>query len=208
MSRLVNDLLTLARADAGRATFARDEVDLSDLTLEAVERLAPLARTQGIVLTVGDLPPLGLTGDATYLTRMLVNVIENAIRYTAGVGHNVRIDAGERCVDGVRQAWVRVSDDGPGIAAEHLPHLFERFYRADRVRERRDAADESLPAEGGSGLGLSIVQWVARSHGGDVLVESALGHGATFEIRLPLAPRDSSTPPAPSALPELTNNPP
>ncbi len=188
MSRLVNDLLILARADSGRAVLGHERLDLSELALNAVERLGALAREQHIALELGDLPDLCVAGDATYLTQMLINVIENAIRYTSGYGHSVRIATGDRAASGKPTAWVRVTDDGPGIASEHLPHLFERFYRVDESRQ--DIAlngDQPGFERGGSGLGLSIVRWVAQSHGGDVRIESEVGQGSSVEIWLPLA---------------------
>ncbi|HEX7103873.1 MAG TPA: HAMP domain-containing sensor histidine kinase [Nitrolancea sp.] len=190
MSRLVNDLLTLARADSGRAVIGREPLDLSDLALAVVERLAAFAREKEIVLRVGDLPDVEVVGDPFYLTQMLNNIIENAIRYTSGQGHSVSIEAGARSAGGIPQGWVRVSDDGPGVAAEHLPHLFERFYRVDQSRQRV-AGDTGQPVEAsGSGLGLSIVKWVATTHGGDVRVTSTPGHGTTVEVWLPLAGED------------------
>ena len=84
-------------------------------------------------------------------------------------------------------AWVRVSDNGPGIASEHLPHLFDRFYRVDKARARLEENGSPYDIEsGGSGLGLSIVQWVAQAHGGDISVQSEVGVGSVFEVRLPL----------------------
>ncbi len=183
MSRLVNDLLTLARADTGRAVLKRERVDLSDVTLATVERLAPLARADGIVLTVGDLPALDVDGDPTYLAQMLTNVVANAIRYTSGFGQSVVIDVEEREIGGRPHGLVRVKDDGPGIAPQHLSRIFERFYRVDQARERLNETSDTV----GSGLGLAIAQWVAQSHGGDVGVESEVGNGTTFEMWLPLA---------------------
>lgn len=186
MSRLVNDLLTLARADTGRPVLFPERLDLSDIVLSAVERLTPLAHERGITMTVEDLPELQVIGDATYLTQMIGNVIENAIRYTTDHGKSVTVDTGCRSASTGMQAWVRVTDDGPGIAADHLPHLFERFYRADQARERQVADNPQVNDMGGSGLGLSIVQWIARAHGGDVRVDSEVGKGTTAEIWLPL----------------------
>jgi signal transduction histidine kinase len=82
---------------------------------------------------------------------------------------------------------VRVADTGPGIAPEHLPHLFERFYRVDPARQRSDGAAPDIRSSGGSGLGLSIVQWIARAHGGEVRVQSTLGVGTIFEVRFTAA---------------------
>ena len=177
MSRLVNNLLLLARADAGQAALQRERLDLSDVVLDVIERLAPLARQNHLELVAGDLPELTLCGDRMYLAQMFTNLIENAIKYTTGVGQHISIE-----VEG-RSGWgyVRVSDDGPGISTEHLPHIFDRFYRADPARSYAEETPD------GSGLGLSIVQWVAGAHGGTVSASSSLGHGALFEVRLPLA---------------------
>jgi signal transduction histidine kinase len=127
--------------------------------------------------------------------------VENAIKYTAGVGSRVRLEAGAEGTDGTVCAWVRVADDGPGIAPEHLPHLCDRFYRVDVARSRNGEA--GAPADGGSeddgdggpdgtGLGLSIVEWVARAHGGELHIRSTVGAGSVFELRLPLDARPTA----------------
>ena len=174
MSHLVNDLLTLARMDAGQMALEKTPLDLSDLALEAVERLAQLAERKNVRLETGDLPEALISGDRRYLLQMLSNLVENGIKYTGGEARRVHVETG---LEG-DSAWVRVSDSGPGIPPEHLPQLFERFYRVDQARSRA-AEDESA----GSGLGLSIVQWIAAAHGGEVRVESAPGVGTTFEVR-------------------------
>jgi signal transduction histidine kinase len=183
MIRLVNDLLALARMDAGQAPLALEPLDLSDVALEAVERLADLAARRGVRLVTGDLPEVCVRGDRQYLLQMVTNLVENGIKYTAGEEPCVRLETGR----GAEEAWVRVSDNGPGIAPEHLPHLFDRFYRVDQARARRedDAPDPQRPS--GSGLGLSIVQWIARVHGGEVRVSSQVGQGTTFEVTFPAA---------------------
>jgi signal transduction histidine kinase len=180
MARLVDDLLTLARADSGRAVLEREPLDLSDVVLDAVERLAGFACEHAIVLRTGELPEIDITGDRLALSRMLRNIIENAIRYTSGHGRSVLVETGTRTSEDMTQGWVRVRDDGPGIAAEHLPHLFERFYRVNQARSGEPNAER-----GGSGLGLSIAQWIATSHGGDIRIESTPGCGTTVEIWLP-----------------------
>ncbi|HEX5503455.1 MAG TPA: HAMP domain-containing sensor histidine kinase, partial [Thermomicrobiales bacterium] len=134
MARLVDDLLTLARADAGRATLRRAPLDLGDLALGVVARLAPLACERGLRLEVGALPEIPVCGDRLYLERLLLNVVENAIKYTVGHGAWVRVEAGACGVGPAARGWVRVADSGPGIPAEHLPHLGERFYRVDQAR--------------------------------------------------------------------------
>ncbi len=192
MSRLVGDLLTLARADADRAPLRLASLDLSDVALEAVERLAPLAQRRDIRLVIGDLPDVRVTGDRATLTQALTNLVENGIKYTAGSGGRVTVSTRYASVDGRAWAVARVEDDGPGIAPEHLPFLFDRFYRVDTARAaeaspQQDAARELDDAIGGSGLGLAIAQWAAQAHGGEVRVESAVGAGAVFEVRLPVS---------------------
>ena len=192
MGRLVNDLLILARADAGQLALKRDELDLGELTLDVVERLGPLARRNHLELITDDLPELRICGDRTYLTQMLTNLLENAIKYTGGVGRHVWIEG--ECQRVAHKEWgcIRIKDDGPGIAAEHLPHLFERFYRVDKVRSHNQPeAELNNAASDGSGLGLAIVQGVARSHGGTVDVHSEPGRGAIFQVRLPLSGQTS-----------------
>jgi signal transduction histidine kinase len=179
MTALVNDLLTLARMDAGQAVMESLPVDLSDVALETIERLSPLAARTGVRLEAGDLPEVRILGDRQHLVQMVSNLVDNGIKYAAGKDKKVSIETGTTG----ETVWVRVSDNGPGIAPEHLPHLFDRFYRIDQARTRAglDSAGPNSPS--GSGLGLSIVQWIARSHGGDVIVESQPGTGTTFEIR-------------------------
>jgi heavy metal sensor kinase len=179
MTSLVNDLLTLARMDAGQTTIEKTPLDLSDAAVETLERLTPLATRNGVTLEAGSLPETRILGDRQYLLQMLSNLVENAIKYTTGDKRRVCVETGT--ADGT--AWVRVSDTGPGIAPEHLPHLFDRFYRVDKARTRDDGMESDPRAPSGSGLGLSIVQWIAQVHGGEVRVESTLGAGTTFEIR-------------------------
>ena len=181
MARLVNDLLTLARLEAGASAWKPEPLDLSDVTLEVVERLAPLAQSQGVQLVVGELPELPVLGDQRYLAQMLANLIENALQHGQAECPRVRVEAGSRLdasfSAGRSLAWVRVTDNGAGIAPEHLAHIFDRFYRVDQART----------AHSGSGLGLAIVQQIARAHGGQATVQSsgAAGEGACFEVALP-----------------------
>ena len=118
----------------------------------------------------------------------MTNLIENGIKYSSGIGKRVHI---ELACEQERWGVVRVQDDGPGISNDHLPYLFERFYRVDKARSRRQKgpALSSKPGYGepsGSGLGLSIVQWIVQAHGGEIRVESKIGAGTLFEVRLPL----------------------
>jgi signal transduction histidine kinase len=188
MVRLVNNLLTLTKADTRQVSLRYEAVDLSNLALEVVERLAPIARQQSITLSIGELCERVTRGDRLFLTQMLTNLVENAIKYTCGSGDRVCVETESCLIDEVKWHCLRVQDDGPGIAAEHLPHLFERFYRVDASRSlSRSDASTTLQGSGastGSGLGLSIVKWVAESHGGGVSVSSIPGSGSTFEVLL------------------------
>ena len=179
MTRLVNDLMTLARMDSGQAPLQFADVELSELANVAIERMAPLAQRQRVRLDRGNLTQLRIRGDRQYLLQMISNLLENGIKYS-GAGNCVRVETSRE--DGM--ACLRVSDTGPGIPAEHLPTVFDRFYRVDAARSQNDS-DASSPA--GSGLGLSIVSWIVRAHGGRISVTSQVNHGTTFQITIPLA---------------------
>jgi signal transduction histidine kinase len=170
MSRLVTDLLLL---DQGKSDgFLENEpIALDKLVDEVAER----ARTQanGRRLEQAPAEPLVVLGDRDRLMQLLWNLVDNALRYTSP-GNTIRLSARP---DG-QWAEIAVADDGPGIAQEHLPRLFERFYRVDKARSR---------ATGGAGLGLAIVKHIAEAHGGSVSVDSAPRQGSTFRVRLPLA---------------------
>lgn len=189
MGRLVNDLLTLARADAGQGAPNTEVMDLSDVALEVVERLAPLAREQGLAVATGALPELAIQGDPLLLRQMLTNLVENAIKHSSGTGTQIWVETGAQQNEHQRWAWVQVEDDGPGISAEHLAHLFDRFYQVDQARagHQEEGVDRSQSdgVSGGSGLGLSIAQGIAEAHGGEVSVQSELGRGTIFTVRLP-----------------------
>jgi signal transduction histidine kinase len=204
MTRLVNNLLTLSRMDAGQAVFNFEELDLSDVALEVVERLAPLAERNGVKLFTGQLPELRVSGDRQYLSQMIANLVENAIKYTGGPDPRVRLEtgfesdrqAGGGQAGGIRFGFVSVEDNGPGIPAEHLPRIFDRFYQVDRARSHNPDDPHGLQpdepagagqATAGSGLGLSIVQQIAQAHGGEVSVQSEAGQGTLFTVRLPLS---------------------
>jgi heavy metal sensor kinase len=192
MTAIVNKLLLLARADTGQIVLHQEEVDLSDIALASVERLLSLAQQNHVSLSTGELPELLIAGDPHYLSQMLMNLVENAIKYTSGVGKRVHV---ELACEQERWAVIRVQDDGPGIADEHLPYLFDRFYRVDKARTRKPKGQSgALPDReepGGTGLGLAIVQWIVRAHGGEVQVESKMGEGSVFEVRLPLMKQDT-----------------
>jgi len=171
LSRLVDDLLNLARADAGHVKLQVLEFYFNDLLAECCRGLQSLAAARQIELTyhsAGDVP---FHGDEELLRRLVINLLDNAIRYTpAGGKVKATIEAEEA---GVR---LRVSDTGVGISPEAAPHVFERFYRSDKSRTRTG---------GGFGLGLSIVKWIAESHHGAVDLDSRPSAGSTFTVTLP-----------------------
>ncbi len=188
MGRLVNNLLALARMDAGQVALLKEDVDLGDLTLDVIERLTPLAAKKGVDLACGELPELVVAGDRQYLLQMLTNLVENAIKYSRRQAGRVTVGLAALEQGGGRWASLSVADNGPGIAAEHLEHIFDRFYRVDDVRSQNDAeppADEETSSSG-TGLGLAITQWIVKAHGGLLHVSSEVGVGSTFEVRLPL----------------------
>ncbi len=189
MARLVADLLTLARMDAGQAILKPVPLDLGDLALEVVERLAPLAAHNGVQLTAGNMPEVHVTGDRQYLVLMITNLVQNAIKYVNAENKAVQVETGQDGQGAKPFAWVRVTDNGPGIPPEHLSHLFDRFYRVDKARTRldTDGTGADLNNAASTGLGLAIVQWIARAHGGKATVCSEVGKGSTFEVRLPLS---------------------
>jgi signal transduction histidine kinase len=189
MIRLVTNLLALARMDAGQLSLRSENVDRGGLVSEVIARMEPLAKAQGVKLMIGDLPEVSVTGDRSMLTQMFTNLVENAIKYTEGSPDpQVDVSAGRRVEADVALAWVRVQDNGTGIAAEHIPHLFDRFYQADSSRTRNTTLEGEPvePESSGSGLGLAIAQWIAHAHHGEIRVESILGQGSMFEVVLPV----------------------
>lgn len=183
MTRMVNALLTLARVDTDQQMLMHSPLDMSEVILDVVERLATLAHQYGVELSLGALPVFPMRGDRGYLASMLTNLIENGLKYTAGIGQRVHIESG---VDGDQWGWIRVQDDGPGIAEEHWPHLFDRFYRVDPARVSNQEGREDPPSSSGSGLGLALVAWIIRAHSGTIYLQSRVGSGSCFEVRLPL----------------------
>jgi heavy metal sensor kinase len=170
--RLSTDLLFLVRLDQRRLPWQPARVEFSHLLQAIVEQVEPLAEKKGLTLTAEIPPDISIHGDADHLIRLFLNLLANAVRYTPPGGRvAVLAQDKEGCVR------VSVSDTGPGISPEHLPHLFERFYRTEAARSRDD---------GGAGLGLAIAYEIARWHGGTLEVESAPGHGTTFTVQLPV----------------------
>ena len=176
MARLVESLLTLASADEGRFDLHRERIELLPLVRDVYETALILGEDAGLKVTMPTAQDATVDGDPTRLRQLLLNLVTNAIKYTPQ-GGEVEI----ALVRSDDEVTFSVRDTGIGIAAADLPHIFERFYRADRVRSRMDE-------RGGFGLGLSISQWIAQAHGGSLVVQSRLHRGSTFTVTLPLAP--------------------
>ena len=179
MARLIDDLLSLSRIELRAHQRPDTPVDLVPIVRQVVDGLQTLARDRDVAVEVtAPAEPLMVLGDRDELIRLFENLIENGLKYGAS-GKRVdialtRVDA----PDGKGEARVSVRDYGPGIAAEHLPRLTERFYRVD-VGESR--------AQGGTGLGLALVKHILNRHHGRLTIDSKEGEGATFTVRLPLA---------------------
>ena len=184
MSRLVNDMLALARMDTGKTPAHQQNLDLSELVLDVIEELRPLAQDKGITLWTDDLPELSVHGNPYDLRHMLNNLVDNAIKYAPAAEGQVCIELIAHTDAGFGWAQLKVIDNGPGIPAEHLSHLFDRFYRVDKARSFA-GRQQSRPA--GSGLGLSIALKIAQAHGGQIDIQSEVGRGSVFVVRLPLA---------------------
>lgn len=171
MNRLVDDLLTLSRTESGEEVLRKEPLDLSEVAREAVEVVQLAAPSRQFELALET--PVPLTGDRESLLRALRNVLENAVAYSPA-DRPIRVAS--------RAGELTVIDRGPGVPAEDLPRLFERFFRSDRSRARRT---------GGSGLGLSIVQALVEAHGGRVTLESQPGQGTTVTFRFPVERQDA-----------------
>jgi heavy metal sensor kinase len=169
MRRLTESLLELARLDASQEQIQREHVDMSEATRVCVERIRPLARERGIEIHC-DLGPAQVSADADRLGQVITNLLTNAIHYNKPNGE-IRVST--RSENGA--AIVTIADTGQGIAAEDLPHIFERFYRADKSRSRSALR---------SGLGLAISKAIVDAHGGTIEVSSKPGTGTTFTVRL------------------------
>src|SRR3982751_4533525 len=171
---LVESLLTLARADEGRFDIHREPVELQPLVQEVFETALILGEAQGITVNLPFTAEATVMADRTRLRQLFLNLVTNAIKYTPA-GGKVELGLG-RHPDNVTFA---VRDTGIGISAADFPHIFERFWRADRVRSR-------MSERGGFGLGLAISQWIAQAHGGTLTASSRLGRGSLFTVTLPV----------------------
>ena len=170
MAGLVNRLLTLARSDAGRLRPEREKVDMSDMCETVAWQQEGIAAEKGIAIETQIEEGVFVYGDETMLIRVILNLMDNAIKYGKKNGHvklKLRIDNGQVCCE--------VEDDGIGIRPEDMPRIWERFYRVEGSR-----------SEEGSGLGLAMVEAMVKAHGGQIDAESVYGEGSRFTVRLPL----------------------
>ena len=179
MARLIDDLLSLSRIELAAHVRPETPVELVPIVRQVVDALQMLARDRGVTVTIhAPNQPLIVSGDRDELTRVFENLIENALKYGAS-GKRVEVTFSRAFnVGGGEEALVAVRDYGPGIPAEHLPRLTERFYRVD-VAESRE--------QGGTGLGLALVKHIMNRHRGRLTIESRPGEGATFTVRLPMS---------------------
>lgn len=173
MTAIVSELLELSRLESGRIEMDVEPFELAPVIDGVIDSLQLLADSSGVKLhgdVLADLPKLA--GERAKISQVLVNLVDNALRFTP---ENGEVGVTARTTGGLVE--VTVTDSGPGIAPEHLPHLFERFYKVDRSRRG-----------GGTGLGLAIVRHIVQAHGGKVAVKSEVGHGSRFSFTIPVAP--------------------
>ena len=181
MERIIESLLTLAKSEAGELTLEIKGLSLSDLVQELYLQGRILGESKNISVDL-DLKvdqEIRIMGDELRLRQMFLNLISNGIKYTPDGGSLTITLAKEQ-----NMSVIKVSDTGIGISEQHLPHIFDRFYRVDKARNRMD---------GGTGLGLAIVKWIVEAHGGNIQVTSTPNHGSTFTVRLPIeGPEDKN----------------
>jgi two-component system phosphate regulon sensor histidine kinase PhoR len=179
MSRLTEDLLTLARVESGEQRFDMQRVSPEELLQDALESFREVARSYGVELVVeNSVPAANVKADREAMHQIFSNLIENALKYAAS---GKKIILGARAVEWGVEFYVR--DFGPGISSEHLPRLFERFYRVDKARSRES---------GGTGLGLAIAKHIVLAHEGTIRAESELNHGSSFLFTLTASEPDSA----------------
>jgi heavy metal sensor kinase len=171
LTRLTDQLLALSREDAGPARPTREPIDLTSLLDGVVETMRPLAEAKGLHLYLTRESGVQVYGEETRLREVFYNLLDNAIKYTPE-GGKVEVELSRQG----QAAVVRLRDTGIGIPEEHLPRVFDRFYRVDKARSRE---------QGGTGLGLSIAQAIVTAHGGRIDLASAPGQGTTCTVTLP-----------------------
>jgi len=180
MSRLTEDLLTLARVESGEYKLEQAPVSPQELLRDAQVSFNELARAKGLTIEILDPPDVQVFADRDAIHQVFANLLDNALKYASGAK---KIEIGAVPRSGMVEFYVR--DFGPGIPSEHLPRLFERFYRVDKARSRE---------AGGTGLGLAIVKHIVLNHHGEIGVNSELGHGSVFWFRLPIAKTGAEAP--------------
>jgi len=180
LSELVEDLLELSRLESKQLQLAEQPVNLTEAAQRAIDAIRPKARARNTQIELALPPSLTALGDPRGIEQVMLNLLDNAVKYTPPNGH-VWLSGS----DAGAEVELVVKDDGPGIEARHLPRLFERFYRVDKGRSRD---------MGGTGLGLSIVKHIVNTMKGEVRVESAPGQGSAFFVTLPGAPAASARP--------------
>jgi two-component system, OmpR family, sensor kinase len=180
LKHIVEDLFTLARADAGQYPLSYSDFYLDELASECAKNMRTLAAAKQITLTCGPTPESLISADEGLVRRMLLNLLDNAIKYTPA-GGSVSLHIQDH--DGVYD--LRVTDSGPGIPADLHARIFERFFRVDKARSRKDQDG------GGAGLGLSIGSWIATAHNGKLELTSSGPEGSTFTAILPKSPQSS-----------------
>ena len=175
MTKLINDLLTLARTDDAKLQIEKKPFDLQACAQHTMHSLQELANKKNITLQVHTSEQIEFVGDEDKCTQLLYILLDNAIKYTPE-GGTVSLSLEQHVMKQRKVVEISVSDTGIGIAPEHLPHIFDRFYRADKARTRQI---------GGHGLGLSIAKWIVEAHNGHIQVESEVGKGTTFTLTFP-----------------------
>ena len=170
--KIVQGLLTLSRLDTGNAQTENVKFDLAELAANTAEQFVPIASEKELSLSYRQVEPVEIQGDRARLKQVIVNLLDNAIKYTPPGGTvDLRVQAGDK------RAWLAVSDNGLGIPESELPYVFDRFFRGTHTRSQ---------STDGTGLGLSIVQSVITAHGGDVTVENVPTGGCRFQVLLPV----------------------
>jgi heavy metal sensor kinase len=181
LTALVEELFLLARADNDQYPLQLESLNLAALLADEVASLLPRAVAKNVGLSLHTPDTLPMVADSPKLARLFMNLIDNALKYS-NPGDSVQVIA----VAQNQQIQVQIVDTGPGIPPEHLPHLFERFYRVDKARARESTAETANSS--GAGLGLSIADWLAKAHGGRIEVSSQVDQGSKFTVWLPLTP--------------------
>jgi len=179
MSRIIDDLLLLSKADSGELKLNKEETNINRILNEVVAQMDILAQEKRLrIEIINHQEDIWIFADSLRLRELFLNLISNGIKYTEE-GGVIRITVTKEVQNGLKKQFLKVivSDTGIGISKEDQLRIFDRFYRVDKARSRE---------EGGSGLGLSICKWIVESHQGEIKVESEVGKGSSFIVRLPI----------------------